>query len=112
MAESLDKAVLEELKELLDDSFPTLIMRYIDDGNLRIEKIADALEAQDASVIYAQAHSLKGSSRNIGAFKVGDIFADLEALGQASNLAGAATIFAAGKTEFSAVCAALSDYAM
>jgi HPt (histidine-containing phosphotransfer) domain-containing protein len=108
MSESLDLAVINELKELLDESFSILIMRYIEDGQLRIEKIASALDVQDAAVVFAEAHGLKGSSRNIGAFKAGDIFCELETLGKVNNLATAATIFAAGKTEFSAVCTALS----
>ena len=108
MTDSLDWMVIEELKELLEDSFPLLITRYIDDGKARIEKIATALAAQDTRVVYAEAHGLKGSSRNIGAFKLGDIFDQLETLGHTKNLAAAATIFAAGQTEFAAVCTALA----
>lgn len=110
MADSLDWIVIGELKELLEDSFPMLIARFIDDGEVRLEKIAEALAMQDAKVVYAEAHGLKGSSRNIGAFKLGDFFDQLETLAHTKNLAAAATIFAAGQTEFAAVSTALTAH--
>ena len=108
--ESVNLGVLAELKELLAEGFEVLVERFILDGQARIDKMQESLSAGSAEVLYAEAHGLKGSSRNVGANLLADYCGQLEAMGHAQNLAGAEPIFSAVVKEFSAVCQALQDF--
>ncbi|MCB1126842.1 MAG: response regulator, partial [Verrucomicrobiae bacterium] len=70
-------------------------------------RLADAVQAADAKVLHATAHSLKGSARHLGANRLGDLSADLEAQAKAGNLAEAAVLAKALATEYAAVKARL-----
>ena len=105
----IDQTVLDELKELLAEGFPILVERFADDGEARIQKIEEAIASDDAEVVYAEAHGLKGSCRNVGAGPLADHCAQLEAMGQQQNLADAGVIFAAIQKEFADVNSALSQ---
>ncbi len=110
MTEAVNLEVLDELKELLDDGFPMLVERFVDDGQERVDKIMLALDEQDSQLLYTEAHGLKGSSRNMGAGPLADICGQLEAMGHADDLASAKTIVAALKTEFSAACQVIVNH--
>jgi signal transduction histidine kinase/DNA-binding response OmpR family regulator len=51
-----------------------------------IPRIQEALETRDYQLYTTLVHALKGSSRSIGAFKLGDLAADLEDAGRKQNL--------------------------
>ncbi len=85
---------LSELKEILDDEFPLLITTFIDDADQRMIRVRSAIAGGDAELVKAEAHALKGSSRNLGAHVVGDLFAKMETLGSDTNLEGAADLLA------------------
>ncbi|HEY7774748.1 MAG TPA: Hpt domain-containing protein [Marinagarivorans sp.] len=111
MTEVINSAVIDELKDLLAEGFGVLVDRFIADGQTRINKIEQALAEQDVDVVYAEAHGLKGSCRNVGAEQMADYCGQLEAMGQVQNLAGAEPIFSAVVTNFAAVSQRLQDYA-
>ena len=106
---SLDSTVVAELKELLAEGFCVLVERFVEDGQHRIDLIEQAITANDTDVVYNQAHGLKGSARNVGATILAEYFGDLETMGHQGNLSEAGPIVAAGKTEFAAVCQALTQ---
>jgi signal transduction histidine kinase/CheY-like chemotaxis protein len=51
-----------------------------------IPRIQEALETRDYQLYTTLVHALKGSSRSIGAFKLGELAADLEDAGRKQNL--------------------------
>jgi len=108
-AQHIDLAMLDQLKELLEDRFPELVERFVDDGGGRMALIAKAVPAENFDVIYAEAHGLKGSSRNIGAGPLGDICAELEVLGKNQTPDGMQQLFADIEQEFAAVCDVLKS---
>lgn len=110
MSDAVNKIVLAELKELLEDGFSLLVERFIEDGEARITKIDDAITNQDAETIYGEAHGLKGSSRNVGASLLAEQCAMLEHMGQQNNLADAASTFASVKVEFDLACQELQAF--
>ena len=112
MTQVIDLTVLDELKELLADGFVVLVERFECDGADRIQKIESAIASNDVETVYAEAHGLKGSSRNVGAGPLGDHCAVLESMGYAQDLAGAETAFAAMQAEFAEVNAALKESAL
>lgn len=106
----IDAAMMAQLRDLLGERFGELVQRYIEDGDRRIALLRTAVATQDFVVVHAEAHGLKGSSRNIGANTLGDLCGALEQLGKELNSAGMPTLFAAVEQEFAAVCAELKAY--
>lgn len=108
--EKIDAAMLVQLQELLGERFAELIDRFISDGTRRMELLRRAVPARDFDTIHAEAHGLKGSSRNIGANALGQVCGDLEQKGRNSDGTGIDPLFAAVEQEFAAVCAVLRSY--
>lgn len=110
MSDAVNKVVLAELKELLEDGFPLLVERFVDDGEARIAKMDNAIASNDAQALYGEAHGLKGSSRNVGAAELAEQCAMLEHMGHQENLTDAAETFASVKAEFDRACAELKSF--
>lgn len=108
--EKIDSAMLAQLQDLLGDRFSELVERFIADGNRRVQLLREAVMNKDFDLIHAEAHGLKGSSRNIGANDLGNVCADLEQQGRSANGDGLETLFAAVEQEFAAVCDILESY--
>lgn len=90
----VEPAVLNELKEILAEDFPLLITTFIEDSAERMQRLNAAVTASDATIVKAEAHALKGSSRNLGANPLGDLLAKMEAIGNAGDLASAPALLA------------------
>lgn len=110
MSESVNTAMLDELKELLEEGFLELVNRFLSDGQDRIEKITAAIKANDSESLYIQAHGLKGSSRNMGADTLADICDQLESMGQSCDIDSPRTIVATLETEFAVAVKIISQY--
>lgn len=108
--DKVDPAMLVQLQELLGERFSELVERFITDGNKRVELLRNAVPARDFDVIHAEAHGLKGSSRNIGANALGAVCGDLETQGRVGSDEGIETLFAGVEREFAAVCQILLEY--
>ena len=106
----IDAAMMSQLQELLGDRFGELVERFIQDGERRLSLLRSAVVQPDFDVVHAEAHGLKGSSRNIGANDLGGLCGDLEQLGKERSAVNMSTVFAAVEQEFAAVCAELRTY--
>ncbi|OFV89333.1 MAG: hypothetical protein A3J75_01305 [Acidobacteria bacterium RBG_16_68_9] len=107
----LDDEVLAMLRELPgeeDDSLLNeLIDLYVHDVPPRLDEIRRAVGAGDAKTVTFVAHSLKGSSANIGAPHMADLCSQLEQQGRAGSLEGAEALHGEIEREFHHVCRAL-----
>lgn len=63
---SIDLTTLQELKEIMEDEFNELVTVYISDGKKQIESLQQAIESESAEDVRRIAHTLKGSSSNLG----------------------------------------------
>ncbi len=67
----LDMKVVEELMSFSDDGDPELLLdliqMFLDDGPSKVRSITEGLIAGDFELMERAAHSLKGSSGNLGA---------------------------------------------
>lgn len=106
----IDGAMMVQLQELLGERFGELVERFIQDGERRISLLRSAVVQPDFDVVHAEAHGLKGSSRNIGANALGILCGELEQMGKEASAADMPTLFAALEQEFAAVCAELRAY--
>lgn len=82
----VDMDTLNMLKEVMEDGFCTLLETYIDDSKVRIEEIKTALSGSDADSVRRAAHSLKGSSGNLGATNMAALCLQVEEKGREGNL--------------------------
>lgn len=110
MSTKIDAAMLRDLKDLLAERFTELVDRFVQDGERRLELLRAAVPARDFDTIHAEAHGLKGSSRNIGANSLGNLCGNLELRGRERNAEELVTLFAAVEQEFAAVCEELRGY--
>lgn len=89
----LDPAVLDHLRKLTPPGEPDvlgeILTTFLDDVPRRIERLHAALAAGDAAGVQRAAHSLKGSSGNIGAHALYETARRLDELGTAGDLAAA-----------------------
>lgn len=110
MSAKIDATMMRDLKDLLGERFGELVERFVQDGNRRLTLLRTAVPTRDFDVIYAEAHGLKGSSRNIGANPLGDVCGHLEQAGRERKMDNLATLFAALEQEFAAACVELRTY--
>jgi signal transduction histidine kinase/DNA-binding response OmpR family regulator/HPt (histidine-containing phosphotransfer) domain-containing protein len=75
---SIDMQALDELQNLMGDGVPEVIATYVRDAPQQIAAIAAAIGAHDAVTLGRAAHSLKSSSRSLGAVGVARIAEALE----------------------------------
>lgn len=74
----VDMETLNMLKEVMEDGFVTLLETYITDSGARIDAMRAAIEAADSDAIRRAAHSLKGSSGNLGANQMAALCLNVE----------------------------------
>jgi HPt (histidine-containing phosphotransfer) domain-containing protein len=71
MDQVLDMSVVEELLSFSDDGDPELVMdlitMFLDDGPAKVAAVTEGLAVGDFDKAERAAHSLKGSSGNLGA---------------------------------------------
>lgn len=71
MDQVLDMSVVEELLSFSDDGDPELVMdliqMFLADGPCKVQAVTEGLAAGDLEKAERAAHSLKGSSGNLGA---------------------------------------------
>ncbi|MBX3462570.1 MAG: Hpt domain-containing protein [Planctomycetes bacterium] len=76
MDQVLDMSVVEELLSLSDDGDPELLLdliqMFLDDGPAKVQAVHEGLATGDFDKVERAAHSLKGSSGNLGARLVQD----------------------------------------
>ena len=89
---SIDLNALQELKEIMEDEFDELVSVFISDGEDQIEALGQAINTSSATDIRRIAHTLKGSSSNLGITGLSELCKMLECqaadeqLGNASEL--------------------------
>jgi two-component system sensor histidine kinase/response regulator len=103
MSASLDSSVLDGLRFLQDDGggfIAGLVTTYVGDTAERIGVLRAALGQQDFAMIERAAHTIKGSSGNMGAIRMASISAALQAAGKATDLTTAMRLITELEVEF------------
>ncbi|HYP28954.1 MAG TPA: response regulator [Blastocatellia bacterium] len=89
------------------DPLSELIDLFLDDSAKRLASLRDARKANDSRAFYRAAHTLKGSSGNMGARRMASICDYLEEAGRNGSLEGLGLLLATLEEEFAAVTRAL-----
>jgi CheY-like chemotaxis protein len=103
--DTIDPKVLADLRQLDGNQnlVPTLIANFPHGAPRTLETLRDALQKGDAAVLRRAAHELIGSCGNLGIRRMGQLCAELQALGKSGNLDGAGPLLAELNTEFERV---------
>lgn len=81
----LDEAVLAALQDVMEQEYPLLLETFLSDSRARLDQLH---HATDADGLAQAAHSLKGSSSNMGAVRLAELCRQMEH--QAERLSPAA----------------------
>jgi len=101
--EHVNTEMLSELKALMEDEFGLLVDTYCSDGQVKLEALEEAVNSDDAEKVREMAHSLKGSSSNVGAEFLSDICCKLESKSKNGDLSDAQMMLEQIKQEFQQV---------
>ncbi len=71
----LDPTVLNALQEVMEDEYPVLLDTFVCDSE---ERVRELRKSEDSIQLVAAAHSLKGSSSNMGALRLAELCHQLE----------------------------------
>lgn len=82
----LDNEQINNLRELFSDGFKDFIQTYFTDFEQKENELTAALKDKRIDSIVKIAHSLKGSSLNMGASALAKVCYDLEMAGKRENI--------------------------
>ncbi len=109
---AIDKAVLQELKEIAGDA-PEMVVEiidsYLEDAPRLLGEMSQAIEQEQAKLLRMSAHSMKSSSASVGAIKLSELCKELEYIGRGGATEGADAILSQAKAEYKRVENALRD---
>ena len=80
MSIHVDSSVLSALQDVMEGEYPTLLDVFLEDSEQRVAQLHAACHspAPDLQALSLNAHSFKGSSANMGAFKLSELCRQLE----------------------------------
>lgn len=105
MGDRLDQVLLAELEMIMEEEFPTLLETFLADAQKHYLQIGSTWQKADLDGLRRSAHSLKGSSANVGASALADLCATLEAQAHAQETASTEDCIRQLSSELEAVCA-------
>jgi HPt (histidine-containing phosphotransfer) domain-containing protein len=112
LPDPLDRSVLEGLRALQGEGEPDIVAELAqlfleEDAPPRLASLRKAVEDGDASSVEQEAHALKGSCGNMGAWRMDELCAELQEAGASGELASAPAALERLEAEFERVRPAL-----
>ncbi len=105
----VDRAVLEELYEIMVDDFSDLLISYLDAAPGLIREIEAGILDGDTQQVILPAHSLKSSSANVGAMKLSALARRMELAARQGDLAAVTGAFEQLNQSFDAAGSVLRE---
>lgn len=105
----LDLGIIDSLKEVMADDFSVLLDTFYRDSVKRINDLRAAVANSDLDDVRRLAHSFKGSSSNLGAYRLSELCLLLEQTSQIGNFDRVPPLIMAVEQEYAAVEDALAD---
>src|SRR3712207_1080933 len=104
----IDRATVESLRELGGQEMSSELTEiFFDDARSGIDAMRDAVERGDAQTVERAAHTLKGSSGNMGAQRMAALCGELQDAGVSGDLTHALELLEGLEVEFGRVRPAL-----
>jgi HPt (histidine-containing phosphotransfer) domain-containing protein len=111
--EILDRSVMGELEDLESDgdfSVAEIIELFHEQGQMLISEARASHGAGDVETFTRNAHTLKGSARELGAVQLSDLAARWEQMGRSGDMEQAAGLFDEIEASFQTAAEALNTY--
>jgi PAS domain S-box-containing protein len=112
---AIDSNVLNALREAAGVDAPKvldeLVCAYLDDATRLLAELSNAMQSGDALGLKMAAHTLKSTSASLGAMSLARLAAELEEMGRAGSMIGAASKTAQAACEYERVVQALREAA-
>jgi CheY-like chemotaxis protein len=107
---AIDRRVLDQLREDLGGAAPVgeVIATFLEKTPAILAELRDAAAQSDGERIRQAAHTIKGTSATLGARRLAERCAELERMGRAGDVAGAAERVTAVEVAYRSVEAALA----
>jgi HPt (histidine-containing phosphotransfer) domain-containing protein len=99
----LDNAVLETLRDVMEDEYPLLLETFLLDSEERLRLLLETSSSGDAQAMRLAAHSFKGSCSNMGALLLAGLCKELEELARRERLEATAEVLEQVQREFAIV---------
>jgi CheY-like chemotaxis protein/HPt (histidine-containing phosphotransfer) domain-containing protein len=84
----IDRSVLDELYEIMEDEFVSVLESYLKSAPGLMHGIRDAVKDRDMDALVKSAHPLKSISANVGAMELSILARDLEFKGRQNDHSG------------------------
>lgn len=81
----IDASAMEDLRSIMEDEFAEVLQMYLDESLTLMSDVHDGFSEESDKLIRA-VHTLKSSSNNVGAKRLGEIAAKMEALVKAEDI--------------------------
>jgi diguanylate cyclase (GGDEF)-like protein len=105
--EPLDPAVFNKLREILGPALHQSIVPFLEDTPSYLDRLEQAVDDGDAETARAMAHSIKGSSGNLGATTLAQIAKDAEELAIGQKISDIEPLLPRLRQAYEAVAAVL-----
>ncbi len=111
---ALDHEIVSTLLEMADESDPDffrdVVEAFLANTTGLIETLNQVITSAEMERVEHTAHTLKGSSQNVGAIGMATLCYELQSMAKTEDVTGAATCITKLESEFARVRRALTDY--
>jgi len=106
---SIDKSVIESLRDIMGDAFSMLISTFTNDTGKLVHSLSELQQQNDIEVFTRNSHSIKSSCANVGALQMSSIAAELEAQGKTGDISNVSDKVNNLQNEFEKACVELNE---
>jgi len=106
---ALERAVFDKLREILGASLQQALAPFLEDTPTYLAQLAHAVDSGNADLARTMAHSVKGSSGNLGALHLARLAKDAEEFARAQRLEDIRPLLPQLRAAFDAVAAELDE---
>jgi diguanylate cyclase (GGDEF)-like protein len=106
---SIDQEFLGELRESIGDAFVNMINVFLEDIPVYLDELGTAINAGLSEQIANLAHTIKGSSFNVGANRLASLCRRIEGANSVKDIATVRELFASAMAEAKALKSLLKD---
>lgn len=106
----LDDRVLQELRDIMDDDYLSLLRTYLRNAPSLLAEVRAAIGREDVNGMVIPVHSLKSSSANVGAMRVFELARQAEREARAGDLEAATKAFYVAEKAFAEADEALRSH--